>query len=197
MPEGLNNISYDATPVIFRLDSPLVVCFDPIALDFVRGQLASLPANARTDAGEVLQCLNENNAAISCYLIPNFQPGIFSLDPCDILKFGSEDDEGYDEDIESAVRAESYRYVGVDSAALVFVDFDHIARLVELLNCDQYELALRGEPVFDRITEALGGPYFAVVLGGSRRGVEFDGDGTYTIKAGGIRPCVAGDQKID
>ena len=57
-----------------------------------------------------------------------------------------------------------------------------------LLTWEQYDLGLQDDAVFVNIIAALGGPYFAVIHGGCAPGMEFDGDGTYTIPPGCVRP---------
>ena len=54
---------------------------------------------------------------------------------------------------------------------------------------EQYDLSLQaeGDAVIARIVEALGGTYFALIHGGCMPGMEFDGDGTYTILVGRLK----------
>jgi hypothetical protein len=52
------NTSFDGSPVRIQLESPVVVFMDPLGLDWVRDQLASLPADARRDIGAVLSLVN-------------------------------------------------------------------------------------------------------------------------------------------
>jgi hypothetical protein len=35
MTTALTNVSFDGSPVQFRMDSPLLACFDPLALDML------------------------------------------------------------------------------------------------------------------------------------------------------------------
>ena len=167
---------------------------DPLGLDMVRELMASLPIRGRQDLPILLQRANANFPALSCYQVGDFQPGMYSLDPRDIRKFGDEDDDfdyegGTDEETESADLAESFPFVSVDSGSLIFADFDHLGRLVDLLTWEKYDQALQGKEVFEEIVNSLGGPYFTLIRGGCLPGMEFDGDGSYTIKAGAVRPC--------
>jgi hypothetical protein len=191
----MKNVSFHGSPVQFQLDSPLLLCFDPLCLAGIRDLLASWPTNAPIDVGLLLERVNNQHPAMSCYRIANFQPGLYSLDPRDIHKFGDEepdlDYDGVQEDELGAAEVEvSFPFVSVDSGALILVDFGHMSKLVNLFGWDQYDLALQDDTVFSKISEALGGPYFAVIHGASVHGMQFDGDGTYTIKAGAVRPTV-------
>jgi len=190
MATSSTNVSFDGSPVQFRLDSPLLVCFDPLALDIIRD---SMPGDARFDIGRLLTRVNSNHSAMSCYRVNDFRPGIYTLDPRDIRKFGDEDSdldymEGDQAPSGSADHATRFPFVAVDSAALIVADSAHLPHLAGLLSWEQYDLGLQHEEVFTKITEALGGPYFAVISGGCMPGMEFDGDGTYTIPAGRVRP---------
>jgi hypothetical protein len=186
----LTNLSFDGSPVTFRMDSPLLACFDPLALDAL-GQL--LPAGeAALDIAEVLERVNLNYSAMACYTIPDFQPGWFTLDPHDIKKFGDEEEDfDYCEtnqgEGESAGGALSLPFIAVDSGALIVADAGHLPRLVNLLTWEQYDLGFQDDSVFGKVVEALGGPYFAVILSGCMPGMQFDGDGTYTIPIGRVR----------
>ncbi|MEX0611512.1 MAG: hypothetical protein WD229_05290 [Pirellulales bacterium] len=82
----------------------------------------------------------------------------------------------------------SYPFVSVDTAAIVFVDISHLADVLELLTWEQYDLGLQDDRVFRRIADALGAPCFALILAAGPP-YEFDGDGTYTLKPGAVRPC--------
>jgi hypothetical protein len=130
---------------------------------------------------------------MACYSIPDFRPGLFTLDPHDIKKFGDEEEdfdysEGDQEDGELGEKASSFPFAAVDSGTLIVADVGHLPRLVMLLSWEQYDLGLQDDGVFSRIIEALGGPYFALIHGGCLPGMEFDGDGTYTIPADCVRP---------
>ena len=90
MAAAPNNVSYDGSPVQFRVDLPLLACFDPLALDML-GEL--LPAGIPVDVPALLERANANHPALACLTIPDFRAGLFTLDPHDIKKFGDEDDE--------------------------------------------------------------------------------------------------------
>lgn len=72
------NVSFDGSPVQFRMDSPLLACFDPLALDMLR---ELLPAGRPLDVDELLERANVHHPALACYAISNFHPGLFTLDP--------------------------------------------------------------------------------------------------------------------
>jgi hypothetical protein len=184
------NVSFDGSPVQFRMDQPLLACFDPLALDMLRDLL---PAGAAIDIDGLLERASANCPAMACYTVPNFRPGLFTLDPHDIKKFGDEEQdfdygEGDETEGEPAGKAPSFPFAAVDSGALILADVSQLPKLVNLLTWEQYDLGLRDDAVFAEIVEALGGPYFAVINGGVMPGMEFDGDGTYTIPVGCVRP---------
>jgi hypothetical protein len=187
------NVSFDGSPVQILMDSPMLACFDPVTLDML-GDL--LPPGVPVDVPRLLERANANYSALACFTIPDFRPGLYSLDPHDIKKFGDEDDElDYgDEEVEpaSADSGPSYLFAAVDSAALIVADIEQLPRLVRLLTWEQYDLSLRnqGDAVIDNIVQALGGPYFAVIHGGCMPDMpemEFDGDGIYTIPVGHLQ----------
>jgi hypothetical protein len=185
-----SNVSFDGSPVQFRMDAPLLACFDPLALDMVR---ELLPAGAPFDVAELLERANAIHPALACYTVPNFRPGLFTLDPHDIKKFGDEDgDFDYCEDDQPegarAGEACAFPFAAVDSGTLIVADVGHLPRLVHLLTWEQYDVACQNDAVFGQFVEALGGPFFAVIHGGCMPGMEFDGDGTYTIRADCVRP---------
>jgi hypothetical protein len=193
MSKPLTNVSFDGSPVQFRLDSPYLLGMDPLGLEMVRELTASLPIGGSENLAILLQRANANFPALSCYQVGDFQPGMYWLDPRDIRKFGDEDDNfdyegGEEAESDSANLPESFPFVSVDSGSLIFADFVHFARLVDLLTWEKYDLALQGKEVFEEIIEALGGPYFTLIQSGCVPGMEFDGDGSYTIKAGTVRP---------
>jgi hypothetical protein len=189
------NISFDGSPVQFRLDSPLLVCLDPFLTNFVREEMSALPPETRADIRTVLLRMNGSLSVMSCYQIPDFRPGLYTLDPREIRKFGYDDeDSSYDEEgkeeNDPTIDPMNYQFVGTDTAAIVIADFAHLFELVEQLTWERYDLSLRGDvAVFEEISNSLGGPYFAVISGVSLPGMEFDGDGTYTLRAGAIRRC--------
>ena len=84
------NVSYDGSPVQFRMDSPLLACFDPLALDML-GEL--LRVGASMDVPALLERANAHHPAVACFTIPDFQPGLYTLDPHDIKKFGDEEED--------------------------------------------------------------------------------------------------------
>ena len=184
-----SNISLDGSPVLLLLDSAILVCMDPLALEMVRDELASLPPHSRTDI--LLRRANEHHPAMSCYHIPDFRPGLYVLDPRDIHKFGDDESIDYDgpndDEPDLCAPPDSYPFVAVDSGTLVFADFSHLSRLVELFTWEQYDLAMRDVGVFGQIVHALGGPYFAIVVGQCLPGMDFDGDGVYTIDPGAVK----------
>ena len=190
MTASLTNVSFDGSPVQFRVDSPLIALFDPLALDVIRD---SLPPDGHLDVGPLLERVTVNFPAMSCYTIEDFRPGFYTLDPRDIKKFGDDQDdldysEGEHDEGEPGDKAASLPFAAVDSGALIVADVAHLSKLVTLLDWEQYDLGLQDDAVFVNIIEALGGPYFAVIHGGCMPGMEFDGDGTYTIPRGCIRP---------
>jgi len=186
MGAALTNVSFNGSPVHFLLDSPLLACFDPLALDAIRD---SLPPEGHLD----FSILAERVGGVACHTIEDFRPGLYTLDPHDIQKFGDEEDDFDYSDAEQADsepvdKAKSFPFAMVDSGALIVADVAHLPKLVTLLTWEQYDLGLQDDSVFVNIIEALGGPYFAVIYGGSIPGMEFDGDGAYTIPRGRIRP---------
>jgi hypothetical protein len=182
MATNLSNVSFDGSPVQFRMDSPLLACFDPLALDLL-GEL--LPPGIPFDVLGLLERANSHQPTLACFTIPDFQPGVYTLDPRDIRKFGDEDEEfDYDaEEMEPELTgtAPSYPFAAVDSGALIIADVRHLPTLVGLLTWEQYDRCLQDGALFGTIVEELDGPYFAIVHGGCMPGMEFDGDGTYTI----------------
>lgn len=198
-----NNVSFDGTPVEFWLDSPLVFCFDPSCLDLLLKFLTPGSGKTTIDPGDLLERINGFTAdSVSCYAVSDFQPGVYTLHPRDIRKFGDEDDEfDYGEEpkddiepadvaedeIEPADVATSYPFFSVDSATMMLVDSSRLAQLVELLNWDKFDEGLGDSVVFAEISDAVGGPYFAIIGSASQTGIEFDGDGVYTIRPEAIR----------
>jgi hypothetical protein len=176
MLSPLTNVSFDGSPVRFWLDSPLLACFDPLALDGIR---ASLPAD-----GGLLERVNVNYPAMSCYTIPDFRTGMYTLDPRDIQRFGDEEEdfdytEGEPPEDEHADNASDFPFAAVDSGALIVVDVSHLAALVNLMTWEQYDRGLQDDAYYAEVIDALGGPYFALISSGP--GMAFDGDGMYTI----------------
>ena len=194
MAAALTNLSFDGSPVQFRMDSPLLAWFDPLALDVLRD---SLLAGTPFDMAGLLEHVNINYPAMACISMPDFRPGLFTLDPHDIKKFGDEEEdfdysEGDRAEREPAGKASSFPFASVDSCTLIVADAGQLPRLVHLLTWEQYDLGLQDDAVFGKIVEAIGGPYFAVISGGCMPGMEFDGDGTYTIPSGCVRPSTGG-----
>src|SRR6266542_1631830 len=117
MAAALSNVSFDGSPVEFRLDSPLLACFDPLSVDLIRD---SLPSDPSFDIGGFLERVNTNYPAMSCHKIPDFLPGVYTLDPRDIQKFGDEEqdfDYGDGDQVvsEHGDKAESFPFASVDS----------------------------------------------------------------------------------
>jgi hypothetical protein len=163
-----------------------------MALNWVRDQIGALPVDDLADVSTVLSLVNANQIIMSCCDIADFRPGMYMLDPRNIRKFGDEDEEfDYDDadpTDDSDQVAIRYPFVSIDSSALLLVDFAHLPKVVEVLTWEQYDLALQDDALFGRITNALGGPCFAVIMGGCMPGMEFDGDGVYTIRSDAFRP---------
>jgi hypothetical protein len=90
MTTALTNVSFDGSPVQLRMDSPLLAWFDPVALDLLAELLSQgLPA----DVSALLERANVSYPALACLTIPDFRPGLYTLDPRDIKKFGNEDED--------------------------------------------------------------------------------------------------------
>jgi hypothetical protein len=192
MAASPGNVSFDGSPVQFRMESPLLACFDPLLLDML-GEL--LPRGEPVNVARLLEDANANLPALACFEVPDFQPGLYSLDPHDIKKFG-DDDADFDfakDDVatDDAVGTATYPFVSVDSSALIFADVQQLPKLVGMLTWEQYDLGFQIDSVFDEITKSMGGPFFAIILGGSLPGMEFDGDGTYTLEVKRLKPCHA------
>lgn len=189
----MNNTSFDGSPVHFRMDLPILLVFDPVCLDGIHDLLASWPANSPIELTQLIERLNVRHSAVGCYEISDFQPGMYELDPRDIHKFGDDED---DLDFDDAREDESgaaddevvLPLVAVDSGALIIVDFCHLAEVMAVLDWEKYDLGLQDETNFDRISEKLGGPFFALIQGGGSPDMDFDGDGMYTLEAGSVRP---------
>jgi hypothetical protein len=180
------NVSHDGSPVQFRMDSALLACFDPLALDMLGDVLRpGTPFNI----GELLERMNANHSSMACFTIPDFRPGLSTLDPRDIKKFGDEDDDiGYNEgDQKAGDETPDYLWASVDSGTLMFADVAHLPKLATLLTWEQYDRSLGDDSILPAIVERLGGPHFAVVVSDSRLGMQFDGDGTYTIPANSLK----------
>jgi hypothetical protein len=189
MPTALSNVSFDGSPVQFRLDSPLLVYFDPIALDMLR---ELLPADIPLDLVGLLERANATYPAVACYTIPDFHSGVFTLDPHDIRKFGDEEDDfDYGEGEQRASEppnAPAFPFAAVDSGTLLFADVAHLPKMATLLSREQQkDCSLADVAVWPQIIEGLGGPYFAVIVSNSSVGMQFDGDGVYTISVGCVR----------
>src|SRR5262249_40264787 len=149
----MKNVSFDGSPVRFQLDSPLLLCFDPICLDRIRDLVASWPGQANTNVGRLFEEVNARYPAMSCCQIDSFQPGEFMLDPRDIRKFGDEEqDLDYDGIPEDANAVASYPFVAVDSAALMLADSTYLDQLVDLLDWEQYERALQDDTVYSKVS---------------------------------------------
>ncbi len=193
MTAPLTNISFDGSPVLLRLESPFVVAMDPIALQATRDEFSSLPIDAQSDPGALLERLNVRYPSMSCYRVPEFEPGLFVLDPHDIQRFGDEDDDfDYDQDMQEErppfEDSARFPFVAVDSGTLIFVDFAHLSQVLELLAGDQYDRILRFEAEFEELTALLGGPYFALILAAGSPQMHFDGDGVYSVTPNAIKP---------
>jgi hypothetical protein len=186
-------MSFDGSSVELLLESPVVVSFDPLGIDVIRDELGNLPPNARTDIALFLERVNSNFPLMGSYEVVDFKPGNYTLDPRDIKKFGDEDDgldyEGLDE---VGQEPPGHPFFSVDSGTAMIVGFSHLPRFVDLLTWESYDLALQDDKAFIRtvreLTNSLGGPFFALISGVDMPGMEFDGDGTYTLKAGALRP---------
>lgn len=187
MATALTNVSFDGSPVQFRMDSPLLACFDPLALDMLGDILRAITP---FDLAELLERANANHTTLACFTIPDFRPGLYTLDARDIKEFGDEDDDfDYSEgEHEAGDQAPDYLWVDVDSGTLIFADVGHLPKLVTLLTWEQFDRSLGDDTILPAIVEQLGGPHFAVIRSNSGLGMQFDGDGTYTIPAGCVRP---------
>lgn len=189
--ESLRNISWgDGSPVEFLADSPHLVVFDPLALDCLRQHLLEMREQPPRET--LLELLDkiELYSPFAYFHIPDFSPGLYQLQVSDICKFGSEKDLP-DEEWERLgsdpddIDPDGLRWFGVDSGTIVIVDFDHLRKLTELLTWQQ---ASEGDnSVFLGIANALGGPYFALIMSPGEP-FEFDGDGTYTLQKGAFKP---------
>jgi hypothetical protein len=186
-----SNISWgDGSPVEFMADSPDLLLFDPIALDFLRERLATLPQLSHEALRVSVIALCQEMGDIAHYQIDNFSPGLFQLQVGDIRKFGSEEEEMNDEEWERWQAEENEpdpgppRYVGVDSGTILLADISHLRQLTELLTPEEYDRA----SVVRHINKALGGPYYGMIIANANLGFEFDGDGTYTLRTGAVKP---------
>lgn len=84
------NLSFDGSPVAFQLDSPLLAYCGPLALDRIRDLS---PADTPLEVGGLLERINADFPAMGCYTIHDFRPGMYTLDPRDLQKFGDEDED--------------------------------------------------------------------------------------------------------
>jgi hypothetical protein len=185
------NVSWgDGSPIEFWADSPDLLCFDPMALDFLAEQLGSMPPLSQDALRDRLIELCQNASDMAYYQIEDFSPGLFRLDLHDICKFGSEEEDMSDEEWERSQSDQDEvppQYFAVDSAAILIADISHLKQLTQVLTPEQYDLAMAEDTVLPEINEALGGPYYALAMPCSE--LEFDGDGTYMIRKGAIQ-CV-------
>lgn len=190
-----SNVSFDGSPIRFRLDSPLIVFFDPSYIDVIRDELSEIPPERSGDIRTVLWRMNGSLSQLGCMAVTDFRPGMYRLDPRGIRKFGDEDDDlSFDEEAKAeddpTIDPAKYQFAGTDSAAFVFVDFACIREFVRVFEWEKWDRVLRGDDsIIPQINDSLGGPHFAIVSGGTMNGMEFDGDGTYTIMPGAITPC--------
>jgi hypothetical protein len=184
MATALTNVSFDGSPVEFRMESPLLACFDPLALDMLRDLLSP---DAPLDG--LLERVNADYPAMACYTVPDFKPGVYALEPSDIKKFGDEDDDfDYNEgEPEPSDKVPDFLFAAVDSGTLIFADFAYLPNLATLLSWEQYDRSLGDDTVLPKIVDALGGPYFAVIISDCRLGIQFDGDGIYMISPAAVR----------
>jgi hypothetical protein len=89
MSTTVSNVSFGGSPVCMQIDSPFLLCFDPLALDLL-GPIIS--QNEACNLIELLDLANQNISSVACLTIPSFRPGWYQLDPRHIKKFGSDDD---------------------------------------------------------------------------------------------------------
>jgi len=191
---NLSNVSwFGPSPVEFLADSPHLVIFDPLALDALKGALTSnILAKAPPDA--VLELLE--HCHIGYYEMNDFRPGFYRLDLHDICKFGSEQDKSDEEWEASGCPDDDFgqndiRWFGTDSACLLIVAMSHLREFVDLFSWETYERVCQA-PVGDNtilygIIKSLGGPFFALIRAPGEP-FDFDGDGTYTLQKGSVKP---------
>jgi hypothetical protein len=69
----------------------------------------------------------------------------------------------------------------------VLADFVHLSALIRQFDWDRYNKGLKNVSVFAQVASDIGGAYFAIIGSAGEAGLEFDGDGTYTISIDGFR----------
>ena len=67
MPVPPCNLAFDGTPVQIHMDSPVLLLIDPLALDWVRDQLAAMKETERSNVSEVVSRINENMSVMACF----------------------------------------------------------------------------------------------------------------------------------
>jgi hypothetical protein len=171
------NISLGGGEVEFVTDSPYVVLLCASVLDSLADELGPLCARRCPDLTGVLGGFINTSAygRIGMYEIPEFVPGRYSLDVSFVEKVASRPPGAF----------------LVEDEALLVADASKISLLARRLDWDTCCELLASPPddssVQQEVIESMGGAYFAIVTADADLGLEFDGDGRYILRPGGLR----------
>jgi len=171
------NISFGGSEVEFLTVSPYVLLLSPSVLDSMADELGPLRARRCTDLeGTLREFINKSAyGRIGMFEISDFCPGPYRLDVSYVAKVGDTPPGSF----------------SADGGAFIAVDASRISLLARRLDWETYT-ELLGSPLDDnsvagRIIESMGGPCFAIVTADADLGLEFDGDGQYVLRSGGLR----------
>jgi hypothetical protein len=91
MASTVRNISFGGSAVMLRLESPLVVYFDPLALGLIAERFTHLSGSIQGSIDELVASVNDDGADIAYQEVAAFRPGFYTLDPRDIAKLNELD----------------------------------------------------------------------------------------------------------
>jgi len=176
------NISLGGSEVEFFTVSPYVLLLSPAVLDSMADELGPLRARRCADLERTLREFINKSAygRIGMVEISDFRPGVYRLDVSHVAKVDDTPPGSF----------------GADGGAFVAVDGSRISLLARRLDWETYNELLSGplddNSVARRVVESMGGPCFAIVTADADLGLEFDGDGRYILRPGGIQYSAAG-----
>jgi len=171
------NISFGGSEVEFLTVSPYVLFLSPAVLDSMADELGPLRARRCTDLeGTLREFINKSAyGRIGMVEISDFRPGLYRLDVSCLAKVGDTPPGSF----------------SADGGAFVAVDGSRISLLARRLDFETYNELLSGplddNSVAQRLIESAGGPCFAIVTADADLDLEFDGDGRYVLRPGGLQ----------